>query len=41
MYMEPSAMGLLNMAGKNAEIALNDGAVLGVRTTCWRKVRWN
>ncbi len=33
MYMEPSAMGLLNMAGKNAEIALNDGAVLGVRTT--------
>lgn len=33
MYMEPSVMGLLNMAGKNAEIALNDGAVLGVRTT--------
>ena len=33
MYMEPSVMGLLNMAGKNAEMALNDGAVMGVRAT--------
>ena len=43
MYMEPSAMGLLNMEGKNAEIALGDSAVLGVRTPvrcrCWRKDR--
>ena len=33
MYMEPSAMGLLNMEGKNAEIALGDSAVLGVKTS--------
>lgn len=33
MYLKPSEMGLLNMDGKNAEIALKDSAVLQIKTS--------
>ncbi len=32
MYLKPSEMGLLNMDGENAEIALKDSAVLHIKT---------
>lgn len=33
MYLKPSEMGLLNMTGENAEIALKDASFLQMKTT--------